>query len=223
MLQVSALCCVRGEREIFHDLSFSVGAGEWVHARGENGAGKTTLLKALCGLLRPAAGAVTWNGQPLGDIRDEYHRALAYLGHATALKDDMDASENLRAACAIADAPPLRGIGEALRMLGLDPSDSAPVRTLSQGQKRRVALARLALTPANLWILDEPLAALDTGAVASVLELLDRHLGQGGSLVLTSHQAVDLSRPAREVWVGSMRENGVSESIGDGDSPRASA
>ena len=225
MLEVLALCCARGEREIFHDVTFSVGAGEWVHVRGENGAGKTTLLKALCGLLRPMAGAVAWNGQRVDQIRDAYHRALAYLGHATALKDDMDASENLRAACAIADAPPVRAIGEALHILGLDPSDRAPVRTLSQGQKRRVALARLALTPAKLWILDEPLAALDAGAVASVLALLDRHLDQGGSLVLTSHQSVVLARSAREVWVGAARENGVDESleVGPGDSPRAAA
>lgn len=202
MLEVSALCCTRGEREIFRDLSFSVSAGECVHVRGENGAGKTTLLKALCGLLRPLSGAVTWQGQPLGEIRDDYHRALAYLGHATALKDDMDASENLMAACAVADAPPVRPIGEALRMLGLNPSNNNPVRTLSQGQKRRAGLARLALSPAKLWILDEPLAALDTGAVTSILGLLDFHLDQGGSLVLTSHQPVELTHPVREVWIG---------------------
>ena len=202
MLEVSALCCVRGEREIFQDLTFSVGPGEWIHVRGENGAGKTTLLKALCGLLRPMKGVVTWMGQPIDQSRDEYHRALAYLGHATALKDDMDASENLLASCAVADAPPVRPIGDALRMLGLNPANRAPVRTHSQGQKRRVGLARLALTPAKLWILDEPLAALDTGAVASILRLLDHHLEQGGSLVLTSHQAVDLTRPVHEVWVG---------------------
>jgi len=206
MLDVSALCCVRGERDIFHDLTFSVGPGEWVHVRGENGAGKTTLLKALCGLLRPMKGAVTWKGQPLDQIRDEYHRALVYLGHATALKDDMNASENLRAACAVADASPVRSIGEALHMLGLPASNNAPVRTLSQGQKRRVGLARLALTSAKLWILDEPLAALDAGAMASVRGLLDHHLEQGGSLVLTSHQAVNLARPAREVWVGAPPE-----------------
>ena len=203
MLQVTALCCVRGEREIIRDLTFSVGAGQWAHIRGENGAGKTTLLKALTGLMRPASGTVTWNGQQIDRNRDDYHRALSYLGHANALKDDMDASENLHAACAIADAPPLRPVGDALRLLGLNPGNRSPLRALSQGQKRRVALARLALTPARLWILDEPLAALDTGAMGALCGLMDRHLEDGGTLVLTSHQAVGLARPPIEIRLDS--------------------
>lgn len=202
MLEVSALCCQRGERDVFRDVTFTVAAGEWVQVRGENGAGKTTLLKALTGLLRPTAGTVTWKGQPIDADRDEFHRALCYLGHANGIKDDLDASENLHAACAVAGAPSNQEIEKALRTLGLDPWNKTPVRTLSQGQKRRVALARLALVDAKLWILDEPFAALDPGAVTSVTSLMDRHLDQGGALVLTSHQPATLSRGGKELWIG---------------------
>ena len=132
MLEVNALCCVRGEREIIRNLSFAVGDGQWAHVRGENGAGKTTLLKALTGLLRPASGTVTWNNQPIDKEREDYHRSLAYLGHSNALKDDMDAEENLQIACAIAGAPPVRPVAEALRLLGLNPANRSPMRALSQ-------------------------------------------------------------------------------------------
>jgi heme exporter protein A len=202
MLEVSALCCMRGEREVFRDVTFSLAPGQWIHVRGENGAGKTTLLKALTGLLRPSSGTVRWNSKALETVREEYHHDLFYLGHANGIKDDLDAAENLRAACAIAGATPAPGIGDALRSLGLNPMDQTPVRSLSQGQKRRVALARLALVEAKLWILDEPFAALDAGAVTAVVNLMDRHLDRGGALVLTSHQATPLTRGGTDVWIG---------------------
>ena len=161
MLEVSTLCCLRGEREVFRDVTFSVGSGQWVHVRGENGAGKTTLLRALTGLLRPTAGTIAWNGQTLHALGEEYHRSILYLGHANGIKDDLDAQENLRAVQAIADSSSEVQVTDAMRALGLDPANTTPIRALSQGQKRRVALARLALGDARLWILDEPFAALD--------------------------------------------------------------
>jgi heme exporter protein A len=201
MLLVSALCCMRGEREVFRDVTFSLAQGQWIHVRGENGAGKTTLLKALTGLLRPEQGTVTWNGQAIETVREDYHHDLFYLGHANGMKDDLDAAENLRAACAIAGTTKVPDIAAALRSLGLNPQNKTPVRSLSQGQKRRVALARLALAEAKLWILDEPFAALDAGAVTTVVNLMDRHLDQGGALVLTSHQATPLTRGGTDVWI----------------------
>ena len=202
MLEVSTLCCLRGEREVFRDVTFSVGSGQWVHVRGENGAGKTTLLRALTGLLRPTAGTIAWNGQTLHALGEEYHRSILYLGHANGIKDDLDAQENLRAVQAIADSSSEVQVTDAMRALGLDPANTTPIRALSQGQKRRVALARLALGDARLWILDEPFAALDTGAISSVLALMDRHLKKGGALVLTRHQTVALTQPGTEVWIG---------------------
>ena len=207
MLEVSALCCMRGEREIFRDMSFVLADGAWIHIRGENGAGKTTLLKALTGLLRPASGSDAWNGIPLHESRDDFHRDLLYLGHANGLKDDLDAAENLMLAGSIVDAPTAAEITLAMRDLGLNPSNRTPVRSLSQGQKRRVALSRLALGRTKLWILDEPFAALDTAAVASVSRLMNRHLDRGGALVLTSHQEVPLGSRGTEVWIGTPQEN----------------
>lgn len=202
MLEVTALCCMRGEREVFRDLGFSLAPGRWMHVRGENGAGKTTLLKALTGLLRPASGSVAWNGRPLHACREEYHRDLLYLGHANGIKDDLSAAENLSVAGAIADAPSPGDVAQAMRALGLDPRNARPVRSLSQGQKRRVALARLALGRSKLWILDEPFAALDGAAIAAVAGLIDRHLDRGGSLVLTSHQDVPLATQGAQLRIG---------------------
>lgn len=202
MLEVSTLCCLRGEREVFRDVTFAVGPGAWLHVRGENGAGKTTLLRAVTGLLRPTAGTITWNGKTLHALGEDYHRTILYLGHSNGIKDDLDALENLRSAHAIADPASGATVIDAMRALGLDPANTTPIRSLSQGQKRRVALARLALGDAMLWILDEPFAALDSGAISSVLLLMDRHLKQGGTLVLTSHQPVPLAGLGTEVWIG---------------------
>jgi heme exporter protein A len=207
MLEVSALCCTRGEREIFRNVSFALADGAWIHVRGENGAGKTTLLKALTGLLRPASGSVAWNGIPLHESGDDFHRDLLYLGHANGMKDDLDAAENLMITGAVAGAPTTAEIALAMRELGLNPLNRRPVRSLSQGQKRRVALSRLALGRTRLWILDEPFAALDTTAVASVARLMDRHLERGGTLVLTSHQEIPLAIAGAELWIGAPREH----------------
>jgi heme exporter protein A len=206
MLEVSALCCMRGEREIFRDVNFVLAGGEWIHVRGENGAGKTTLLRTLTGLLQPASGSVAWNGIPLHESLDDFHRDLLYLGHANGIKDDLNAAENLMMAGSIANAPATAEIARAMRSLGLNPQNGTPVRSLSQGQKRRVALSRLAFGRSKLWILDEPFAALDAAAVTSVAGLVDCHLERGGSLVLTSHQDVPIGRQGSEVWVGSSQK-----------------
>jgi len=194
MLAASALECVRGDRTLFSGVSFALAAGHGLLVQGANGAGKTSLLRILVGLSPPAHGELTWSGQPIRRLGDAYRRELAYCGHPNALKDDLSALENLRAAAALSG----RGItpGEAraaLARVGVEAAADLPVRNLSQGQKRRTTLARLALDGAKLWVLDEPLAALDASGVDWLAAILDAHLEGGGLAVVTSHQAL----PAR--------------------------
>jgi len=193
MLAVSGLACVRGERELFASLDFTVAAGECLHVQGENGSGKTSLLRIVCGLAHAAAGEVRWNGEPTRDLGDAWHRDMLYLGHHHAVKDDLTPRENLLLAARLdgdpADEP---AVLDALMRLGLQHRVDLPVRHLSQGQRRRVALARLVTRPARLWILDEPFTALDTSAIATIGALIVAHLAAGGLVLLTSHQALDL-------------------------------
>ena len=193
-LRVEGLACERGTRTLFRSLEFGLCAGEWLHVRGANGAGKTSLLRLLAGLAVPHEGAVRWNGVELPRAGDDFRSAVIYLGHRNGLKEDLSALENLRLAAALdgqhlGEVPVLR----ALSRMGLRGREDLPLRVLSQGQHRRALLARLLLRPAALWILDEPLSALDTGAVDLIGELVEAHLHAGGLAVLTSHQAIGLS------------------------------
>jgi heme exporter protein A len=206
-LQALDLACRRGERHLFGGLNLTLRAGELVWLRADNGRGKTSLLRLLAGLAAPDAGEVRAGGHPV-------RRAAAagcapvYIGHANALKDDLTAAETLafmarlhgREPRADAAHPRVRG---ALGRLGLAQRTDAPVRTLSQGQRRRIALARLALETAPLpWILDEPYDALDTAGIAALDALLGEHLARGGCAILTSHQALAERAPqARTVWL----------------------
>jgi heme exporter protein A len=200
MLELDDLACERGGRALFAGLCASVGAGSALRVEGANGAGKTSLLRMVCGLSAPARGEVRWQGEPIGRLREEYAGQLVYLGHAAALKDDLSATENLQAACCLAGMRvPTTELALALAASGLQGREHLPVRVLSQGQRRRVALARLALpAPPPLWVLDEPFNALDNAAVAWLLNLLEAHLRGGGLLVLTSHQPVALRGTVRE-------------------------
>jgi heme exporter protein A len=193
-LELRDLACVRGRRRLFRDVNVALPPGQLLRVTGANGAGKTSLLRMLIGLLAPAQGQVLWQGQPLPAAREAFHRQLIYLGHAAALKDDLSPLENLQVALrlggAAADEPAaLRALADA----GLRGREHVPARTLSQGQRRRAALARLPLGQALLWVLDEPFNALDTVANAWLLGLIEGHLQRGGLVVLTSHQPVALS------------------------------
>lgn len=195
MLEARELEATRGDAVLFSGLSFSLAPGALLHVTGANGSGKTSLLRALCGLLLPTAGEVRWNGESIRGLREEYWRRLAYIGHANALKDDLTAEENLAVACAISgmEAHPAR-VRDALEGFGLGARSRLPVRALSQGQRRRAALARLAVSgAAPLWILDEPFAALDAAAVDLVRALAGQHLAGGGMVVITSHQDVQIT------------------------------
>lgn len=194
MLTATRLACSRGERRLFSDLELAVGAGEWLHVTGRNGSGKTTLLRTLVGLCAPEHGRVLWNGVPTRENPDEFRRALVFLGHQIALKDEFTPLENLRCGAAVDGiAVDDRQALAALDRLGMRGREALPTRFLSAGQRRRVLLARLLVRPAPLWVLDEPFTALDVAGVSLVSGMLDEHLAQGGMAVLTSHQAMPMA------------------------------
>ena len=193
MLSVSNLECQRGDRRLFAGVGFRLGAGELLYLRGRNGTGKTSLLRLLCGLLPPAGGEISWRDQPIKRLGEDYRRELCFLGHHNAIKEELTPLENLNTSAALTGAPldPEQAM-DALTRLGLAGREDLPCRYLSQGQKRRVALSRLAIDQRPLWLLDEPFVALDTAAVELVAELIGAHLQRGGLAVLTTHQPVDI-------------------------------
>ena len=193
----------RGRRTLFSGLAFSARPGQLLRVAGANGAGKTTLLRMVVGLGTPTQGAVHWRGAPIASQRDAVHATLVYLGHAAALKDDLSAIENLVAMTRLGgdrcDAGQARA---ALGAAGLPGRERLPARVLSQGQRRRVALARLALAPRHeLWVLDEPFNALDSAATGWLAGLVEQRLASGGIVVLTSHQAVPVDGTVDQVTV----------------------
>ena len=190
MLAASQLECRRGDRRLFSDLDFLVAEGRLLHVLGPNGAGKTTLLRSLCGLFQPDAGTITWRGRDIREDREAFRRETLFFGHLNGLKGDLDGVENLRIATVLAGQR-LRdsALWDALAGMGLAGFEDLPVRVLSQGQQKRVALARLLLTDARLWILDEPFTALDVESVSFLQERIAGHVDAGGIAVLTTHQA----------------------------------
>jgi len=194
-LEAIDLRCVRGERTLFEDLSFTLKGGELLRVGGPNGSGKTSLLRIACGLLEPDRGEVRWGGGNIRGLKEEFWARLLYLGHANALKDDLTATENLGIACALAGiVVDGRQVGDALGQLGLAGRENLPARVLSQGQRRRVALARLALGDhAALWILDEPFTALDAAAVGTVQRLIGGHVSRGGGVIYTTHHEASIA------------------------------
>ena len=200
MLQAADLECERGGRVLFRELSLALEGGALLRVAGANGSGKTSLLRILCGLLIPAKGEVRWQGTGIRALGEDYSRQLFYLGHASAIKDDLSAAENLAVACKLAGiAFEDSQITAALSRFGL-PAQGGFVKKLSQGQRRRAALARLALSEAvPLWLLDEPLAALDAPAVELVQALIKAHAARGGMVVYTTHQGAAIDAMAQVI------------------------
>lgn len=190
MLEARKLLCERDERVLFSDLSFQVNAGEWIQVTGGNGAGKTTLLRLLTGLSRPDAGEVCWQAQPLHRIRDSYHQNLLWIGHQPGIKTRLTALENLRFFHQDGDSAKCLA---ALAQAGLAGYEDIPVNQLSAGQQRRVALARLWLTRATLWILDEPFTAIDVNGVERLTQRMAQHTEEGGIVILTTHQPLNVA------------------------------
>lgn len=193
MLEADNLECVRGERRLFAGLGFKLEAGELLYLQGKNGAGKTSLLRMLIGLLPPEAGEIRWQGASIHELGEEFRANLCYLGHLNAIKEDLTPLENLLASAHLADEPLSEDDAlDALEQVGLAGREDLACKYLSQGQKRRVALARLVHERRALWILDEPFVALDVAAVAWLAEIISAHLQRGGLAVMTTHQAVEI-------------------------------
>jgi heme exporter protein A len=192
-LECFELACTRGDRSLFEGLDLRVESGDCLHVRGANGVGKTSLLRQIAGLTPPTSGQVRWNSVDIGRCRDAYRSALLYIGHAAGTKGDLTGLENLRFAAALDGVELTQDeAAVALGRVGLGGREDLPVRDMSQGQRRRVALSRLIWRKAPLWILDEPLTALDAPAIEMLGGLLQDHVDEGGLVVMTSHQALSL-------------------------------
>ncbi len=194
MLTVNNLGYSRGNHKLFDGLGFSVNEGELLLVSGSNGSGKTSLLRLLCGISTPDEGEILWGGVGIRSLGEDYCRVMTYLGHLSGIKDDLTAIENLRISCALAgneiDEDQAK---EALGRIGLMGREILPAKVLSQGQRRRVALARLLVTHTKLWILDEPLTALDVAAIDMIRQLLEHNLSKGGLVIMTTHQEIEVS------------------------------
>jgi heme exporter protein A len=191
MLEADNLECVRGERRLFKGLGFRLDPGELLYLQGKNGAGKTSLLRMLIGLLPPEAGEIRWKGKSIKS--DEFRADLCYLGHLNAIKEELTPLENLLAAAHLADEDLSEDDAiDALEQVGLAGREDLACKYLSQGQKRRVALARLVKERRQLWILDEPFVALDVAAVDWLAGIISGHLQRGGLAVMTTHQLVTI-------------------------------
>ena len=190
MLEAHDLTARRGSALLFQGLRLRVEPGRALLVTGRNGSGKTTLLRMLAGLTLPAEGRVTWRGEA---VSSAMHIDCVYAGHLPALKDELTVEENLRSLTELAGArPSADDIASALSAVDLVAQRDLPARVLSQGQKRRIGLARLALLPRPLWLLDEPVTALDAAGASLLVDLVTQRLRGGGTVVAATHQALDL-------------------------------
>lgn len=200
-LAAHKLTCIKRDRVLFNELDFSLARGELIYLRGPNGAGKTSLLRILTGLSEPDNGEVRFNECNINAQRDEFHRQMIYVGHKPGINGALTAMENLQFWCAQHQAPFDRNkTYKVLSNLGLVGMEDVPVRMLSAGQTRRVALARLWLKEADFWILDEPFTALDTDGIALLEKHIQSHVANNGAVITTSHQPLsELAGPHREL------------------------
>ena len=191
MLIAQDLACLRGDRMLFKQIGFTLNPGGLMYVLGENGSGKSSLLRMICGLLAPELGAISWQGKPIKQASEDYLSNLTYIGHLNGLKDDLTSMENLQISARLAgEQVDEQAALHALTAIGIARCAKLPVGVLSQGQKRRVALARLWLSHASLWVLDEPFAALDASSVLTLATCISAHMARGGMTIITTHQDV---------------------------------
>ncbi|MBB1293617.1 MAG: heme exporter protein A [Pseudoalteromonas rhizosphaerae] len=188
MLHIKSVTCIKQERCLFADLNFSLKSGQIMQLAGPNGAGKTSLLRIIAGFSAPDEGQVMWQGESIAKNYDEFARQLLFIGHKTGVNSQLSAIENLRFWLQIQGYNTEQDLYSLLAKIGLVGLEDVPVRTLSAGQQRRVALIRLWLNDAKLWVLDEPFTALDKSGVAFLQQRFLAHLEQGGAILLTTHQ-----------------------------------
>lgn len=202
LLALQSLSFERDDRLLFAEVSLSLAPGDVVQIAGPNGAGKTTLLRVLTGSLSPLDGQILWRGQPVVGNRTQFSGEMLYLGHQTGIKAALSPEENLRWLCQLNSANQSLDIAEALHKVGLMGYEDVPCYSLSAGQQRRVALARLYLSTAPLWILDEPFTAIDKVGVAQLEELMQQHIDRGGMLLITTHQELSLTNVRTLILAG---------------------
>ena len=197
LLEVTGLSCRRGGRLVFDGLSFTLGEGELLALTGRNGSGKTSLLRALAGLTPPHAGTIAWQGKDVAEDPETWRGRLAWLGHLEGLKGDLTVMENLVFAERLRGGEAGDRLEWALVAFDLNGLSAREVRTLSAGQRRRTALARIVLSQAPLWLLDEPLNALDAPAQAAFRTALQRHLAAGGLAIAATHAELGIEGAQR--------------------------
>jgi heme exporter protein A len=194
MLEALHLECVRGNRTIFRDVSFAVRSGDCFRLTGDNGSGKTSLLRMLCGLLSPASGTIRWHGTEIEMLGEKYYSAIAYVGHRPGIKDEMTAMENLQVSSGLNGIEISRKTAaSALERMGLGHRMHLPARFLSEGERRRAGLARLAVGRSSLWLLDEVMTSLDRIAVETIHQLIEGHIAGGGMAIVATHQELNLA------------------------------
>jgi heme exporter protein A len=193
MLEAHDLAARRGHAQLFAGIGFAIAPGRALVVTGANGTGKTTMLRMLAGLSMPAAGEIRWNGRAVRPFDASLRAAVAYAGHLPSLKDELSAEENLASLTALSGTPATRTeLSRALDAVALGRKRTLPAKVLSAGQRRRIGLARLALVKRPLWILDEPVTALDTAGTELLATMVREHLEGGGIAVAATHQALDL-------------------------------
>ena len=190
MLQATGLGCQRSRRRLFSDLSISLAGGELLHVRGANGSGKSTLLRILMGMYTDFEGQVEWR----------LERAPLYIGHKTAVNLRLTVEENIQWLCGVQDVNASSSdIDRVLAEIGLAGYQEKPCGRLSEGQRKRVGLARFFLCQNHCWIMDEPFSAIDSSGLSFLYRAVEAHIGQGGSVILTSHQDLDLDLPVKRL------------------------
>jgi heme exporter protein A len=197
-LSARNLTLIRGESCLFQGLEFELNQGELLLLEGQNGSGKTSLMRAIAGMLSLETGEIFWNDVPVGDQRQVFHGSLVWLAHRTGLKGDLTLVENLRFEGALRRQADIDSTS-VFERLGIARLRQLPLRSLSAGQQRRVALARMLMADVPLWLMDEPFTNLDREGRQLVLDLTEEHLACGGMCVMAAHQDVDIEATVRRV------------------------
>ncbi len=202
LLEAQNISLIRGERLLFKHLNFCVSNGEIWQLKGANGKGKTSLLRCICGILEPDTGAIQFNGHNTLSFSSDLHQNSLYLGHQIGIKSKMTVFENLMLYLGLRGLPnqtEAKQVHSAIGAVGLSGFEHEFACHLSQGQQRRIAIARLLLEPASLWLLDEPFVALDIGAKAWLVELIEQHVEKGGGVIFTSHEEIRFDQKVKEI------------------------